>query len=146
MLPAFFTWLTSGEFECSALQCIMASIGGGSTTSPGLQDEKFIESKADALVTETACHSGKAELHAKSKMGSQPHIGLGIDSISTLMFHHPTHQVWPPYLACNHCPSMQSVCATSYQRSCSKGIAYLPAQPLYYVHMLDVCAYRCWSG
>lgn len=145
VLPAFFTWLTSGEFECSSLQCIMASIGGGSTTSPGLQDEEFIESKADASVTETACHSGKAELHAESKTGSQPHIGLGIDSISTLMFHHPTHQVWPPCWAvtvvhqCN-------VSAQFHIRLVSRGIAYLPAQPLYYVHMLDVCAYRCWSG
>ena len=108
VLPAIFTWLTSGEFECSALQCIMASIGGGRPTSPGLQDE-------DASVTETACHSGKAELHAESKTVSRPHIGLGIDSISTLMFHHPTHQVWPPYWAATIVHQCKCVSATSYQ-------------------------------
>ena len=138
--PAFSSWLTSGE--CSALLCIMASIGGGSTTSPGLQDEESIESKTDASVKETASHSGKAELHAESKTGSQPHIGLGIDSISTLMFHHPTHQVAAALLGCDHLPLMHHVCAIWIL----VGKADLPAQPLYYVHMLSGCAHRCWSG
>lgn len=105
----------------------MASLGGGSTTSPGLQDEESIESKADASVKETASHSGKAKLHAESKTGSQPHIGLGIDSISTLMFHHPTHQVAATLRGCDHLPLMQCVCAISCQSDFSR--QSIPACP-----------------
>jgi hypothetical protein len=79
--------------------------------STGLQDEAT-ESKADASVKETASCSGKAKLHAESNMGSQPHIGLGIDSISSLMFYHPTYKVATILLGYDNLPQMHVACAT----------------------------------
>ena len=57
---------------CSALNKILASLGGTISGSEG---------------------SGQDPTHAQSSAKAQPRVALGIDSLTMLMFHQPTHQV-----------------------------------------------------
>lgn len=57
---------------CSALNEVLASLGDTTSGSKG---------------------PGQGHKHAQSSAKAQPRVALGIDSLTMLMFHHPTHQV-----------------------------------------------------